>query len=139
MAKFLFFILIIIGLLLPFRVIIAANPLEGPIVPCGREGQPKCTLCHFFVMAKNIIDLLTLFIVVIAPVFIVIGAVVILTSAGSPDKADLGKQIVKSAIIGVIIALLSWAILSTLFNALVGPEVGPEKFPWPWNKPNCPV
>jgi hypothetical protein len=136
MLKYLFFILLTITFLLPFSVSAQEFAFPGfPIVPCGRTGQPDCKLCHLFVMAKNIIDWILAFIIVIAPVFILIGGIVILTAAGKPDQVALGKRMITSAIIGVAIGLLSWTILSTLFNTLVG-ETG---FPWPWNNPNCPV
>lgn len=106
--------------------------LSGPIVPCGEEGNP-CTLCHIFELARNVIQFLLEFVLVIAPVFILIGGIMILASAGTPDRVALGKRIITSAVIGVVIALGAWAILGTLFNALIG---GPG-FPWAWNEFHC--
>jgi len=128
--KFLLIFIIIIALFLPFQTL--AGFLTGPIVPCGGKDNP-CTLCHFFEMAKNIINFLFQLILVIAPVFVLIGGITILISAGRPEQVSLGKRIVTSAIIGVVIALLSWTILGMLFNALVGGE----GFPWPWNEFHC--
>jgi hypothetical protein len=147
MLKYLFFILLAITLLLPFSVSAQEFALpKFPIVPCGqRQDDPdtpdihenqKCTLCHFFVMAKNIIDLLLAFIILIAPVFIAIGGLTILLAAGKPDRIDRGKRIISSAIIGVVIALISWTVLGMLFNALVGTD---GLFPWPWYAFDCPV
>ena len=146
--RFLLISIIFIALFLPFQV------LGGPIVPCGRcckdlnadgtkcvvpcdnvplEQAHPCTLCHLFELASNVVQFLLQFALVIAPVFILIGGIMILASAGVPDRVALGKRIITSAVIGVIIALGAWAILGTLFNALIG---GPG-FPWPWNTFTC--
>ena len=128
--RFLLIFIIIIALFLPLSV--SAGFLSGPIVPCGEEGNP-CELCDFFVMAKRIIQFLFEFILVIAPVFVLVGGVIILSSAGKPEQAGMGRKIITSAIVGVIIALLAWTILGMVFNALVGGE----GFPWPWNEFRC--
>jgi len=140
MKKYLLFILIISGLVLP--IFVRASILSGPIVPCGGQGQNPCTLCDIFVMAKNIIDFLLLIIFFVATIFIVIGGIRMLTSAGSPEHVDRGKRMITAAIVGVIIALLSWILLAELFIALVGKttaeggDVG-QGFPWPWNEIQC--
>lgn len=128
--KILLYLIIIASLFLPFQV---QAFLDGPIVPCGRQGQDPCTLCHIFELARNVIQFLLEFVLVIAPVFILIGGIMILASAGTPDRVALGKRIITSAVIGVVIALGAWAILGTLFNALIG---GPG-FPWAWNEFHC--
>ncbi len=129
--KILLYLIIIASLFFPFSV--SAGFLSGPIVPCGRAGQDPCELCHLFELASNVVQFLLQFALVIAPVFILIGGIMILASAGVPDRVALGKRIITSAVIGVIIALGAWAILGTLFNALIG---GPG-FPWPWNTFTC--
>jgi len=129
--KILLYLIIIASLFLPFQV--QADFLGGPIVPCGRQGQDPCKLCHLFELANNVIQFLLQFVLVIAPVFILFGGIMILASAGVPDRVALGKRIITSAVIGVIIALGAWAILGTLFNALIG---GPG-FPLPWNTFTC--
>ena len=129
--KILLYLIIIASLFLPFQV--QADFLGGPIVPCGRAGQDPCKLCHLFELASNVVQFLVQFALVSAPVFILIGGIMILASAGSPDKVALGKRIITSAVIGVIVALGAWAILGTLFNALIGGS----GFPWPWNTFTC--
>ncbi len=129
--KILLSFIIISALLFPFSV--SDGFLSGQIVPCGRAGQDPCTLCHVFELANNVVQFLLQFALVVAPIFILFGGIMILISAGSPDKVSLGKKIITSAVIGVIIALGAWAILGTLFNALIGGS----GFPWPWNEFNC--
>ena len=123
-------ILLFIGLTLP---IIASAFLSGPIVECGRRGQAPCTLCDIFVMAKNIIKFLMDLIIVIAPIFVVIGGIIILTGGIKPDQVALGKKIITSALVGIVIALLSWVVLGTVFNTLAK-SAGGDGMPWAWNK-----
>jgi len=128
-------ILLFIGLTLPF---IASAFLSGPIVECGRKDQNPCTLCDIFVMAKNIIKFLMDLIIVIAPIFVVIGGIIILTAGIKPDQVALGKKIITSALVGIVIALLAWVVLGTLFNVLAKPA-GEDGMPWAWNKIECSV
>lgn len=148
--KLFFSILIVIGLTLPFFAL--AGNLKGPIVPCGRccnnfvgnkcvepcpgvpleQAQP-CTLCHIFLMIQNIIDFILLGIFIIAPVFIIAGGIMILVAGAKPDLVTLGKQAITYAILGLVIALVSWTVLNVLFTTLVGKQ----GFPWPWNEIRC--
>src|SRR4030043_291303 len=142
MKKSIFIILIVIGLGLPIFVW-AQGILSGPLVPCGTAINPNpCTLCDIFKVAKNIIDFLLLIIFFVATIFIVIGGIRMLTSAGSPEHVDRGKRMITAAIVGVIIALVSWILLAELFIALVGEQTAEggnveQGFPWPWNEIQC--
>jgi hypothetical protein len=77
---------------------------------------------------------------VIATIFIAVGGVITLTSAGSPDKVGQGKAMITSAIIGIIIALLSWVIINEVLIAVSGSMAGERVgkiFDWPWNQIQC--
>lgn len=127
--------LVIIVFLIPFSVRADFNPinaLKGPIVPCKND----CTLCHFFVMAKNIIEFILALIIFLAPAFIAAGGIIILTSAGKPDQASWGKRIITYALIGLVIAFAAWTIIGTVLNALVGGEKIPG-IPWAWYEFDC--
>src|SRR4030043_431574 len=144
MKKQIFIILIICGLILPFFA--SAQILRGPIVPCGRccneydqsntniclrpcpgvtppESANRCTLCDIFKLAQNIINFILAAIFVIAPIFVIAGGIMMLTSAGEPDKVSRGKKAITSAIIGLIIALLSWVIINVVLNELANSDV----------------
>lgn len=138
MFKYLFFGLVIIILFFPLQVFAQERGfLGGPIVPCGIKSDPQrshnCTLCDIFVLTKNVINFLFELILVIAPVFVLIGGGIILLSAGAPEKINLGKKVMLSTVIGIVIALVSWTALNMLFNNFIDPSVAP----WPWNNPNC--
>lgn len=132
MTKTIFIGLITFGLVIPFFAL--AGNLSGPIVPCGRTGQNPCTLCDIFVMIQMIIDFVTAGLFVLAGIFVAVGGVRILASAGSPEHVEAGKKMITYAITGIVIALLSWVILNMLFLGLFGENKG---FQGPWNKIRC--
>jgi len=111
------------------EVMVIGPPPPG-IVPCGRPGTPDCQLCHFFVLAKNIITGSLQAVAILASLFVVIGGILILTSGGSPEPMTKGKKAILFAVIGVVVALVAWVIINTVIGLLVNPDV----FPWPWNK-----
>ncbi len=142
--------LIIIVLLIPFSVRADFNPinaLKGPIVPCGQKENisrtpedetVSCTLCHFFVMAKRIIEFILALIMFLAPAFAAAGGIIILTSSGKPDQVAWGKRIITYALIGLVIAFAAWTIIGTVLNALIG---GGQirGIPWAWYEFGCSV
>jgi len=132
MKKYLFGLLMIIVIAIPLCAL--AGGLEGPLVPCGRQGQPACTLCDIFIMVQNIIDFIFVAIFILAPIYVLWGGFEILTSAGETGKVSNGKKKITAAVVGIVIALVAWTGLNMGFNALV--SVGPG-FPWPWNEVKC--
>lgn len=101
------------------------------LVPCGGEGEPFCTWCHLMQLIKNIIDFMIKIILPIAAIMIVYGGVIMMIAGGSPEKFNRGKSIVWSAIIGIVIALLAWLVLDTIFKVLTRNRIGP------WNELRC--
>lgn len=131
MFKYILFILIFFALFLPFQADAQDRGfLRGPLVQCSTD---PCGLCDIFVVARNVIGFIFELTLVIAPIFIVIGGIIMLTSAGSPDRVAFGKKVITYVIIGLIIAFASWTVLNMLFNTLIGSE----GFPWPWHTPAC--
>jgi hypothetical protein len=105
------------------------------LVPCGTSTTPPCTWCHLMLLIKNIIDLLMNIVFPLAAVMIVIGGIMIMTAGGSTERVSRGKQILTAAVIGLLIALLSWLVIDTIIKVLAtgwdGLKVGP------WNKLSC--
>lgn len=105
------------------------------LVPCG--GPPPeepCNICHIFQLLQTIIQGAMIAILAWAGMFILIGGIIILASAGSAEQASKGKKTITYAIIGIIVAFGSWMIINMIMNALVNPDVMPWKF---WNKIEC--
>jgi len=131
-SKITIFTLAIICLLaLPFIV-------NAALVPCGgHDGTPeKCQLCHFLILIRNIVDFILKAIVPLAALFVMAGGIMILVSRGG-QMAIQGKKMITYAVIGIIIALVSWTIVNTIIVALVNTD----EFPTPWNawELDCPI
>jgi hypothetical protein len=134
MKKYLFLVLIVLFFVSPFLV--QASILEGPLVQCGTTKNPNpCTLCDIFKLVQTIINFISVGLFILAPIFIVVGGLMILLAGAKPSNLETGKSIIKNAIIGVIIALLAWVVINTLFNTLVSEDK--SKFPGPWNTIQC--
>lgn len=77
--------------------------------------------------SRNIIDLITgavhlllLFAGSIAVVFVIIGGYFYITSGGNEEQAEKGKKTLVNAIIGVVIILMSNAIINVVVNTITG-------------------
>jgi hypothetical protein len=82
------------------------------LVPCGQEGKPRCELNDVFILLFNIYDFLVFYVSTpLAGLGIVIGGVILLTSAGNPGLASLAKRVIWGAIIGWLLIWCSWLII----------------------------
>ncbi|NCN94766.1 hypothetical protein GW888_00865 [Candidatus Wolfebacteria bacterium] len=104
------------------------------LVPCGTSETPACNWCYFGALASNIIDFMMYLVFPLAAVMIVVGGIFIMTSGGSSARFSKGKEIITAAVIGILIALLSWIIIDTIIQTIA---VGWKGIvPTPWNKIN---
>lgn len=129
---------LLLSLLVIFLFSTFALPANaGGLVPCGGPGEEMCTLCDFFKLGQNIINFLLEDVALpLTTVMIAVGGVTLAISGGSPKRLELGKKILTSAVIGLIVVLASWLIINTIINLLSGGEQ-PTGFPWPWNEIQC--
>lgn len=95
--------------------------INDPVCACCGD----CTLNNFISLAINLADKLLQFLGVFALLFIVVGGIIWMTSGGSADKVKKGKEIIKGAIIGLVIVLVAFTIVRMVMKAL-GPEA--EKY-----------
>ena len=136
MQKRLLFILSAFVIFLMFSAF-ALTANAGGLVPCGGPDEAQCTLCDFFRLGQNIINFLLEDVALpLTTVMIAVGGVTLAISGGSPKRLELGKKILTSAVIGVVVVLASWLIINTIINLLAGGEQ-PTGFPWPWNEIQC--
>jgi hypothetical protein len=130
---------ILIGSLFLFGLFAANLAYAGfvtePIVPCGREGQPDCTLCHLWHLASNIINFISFNLAIPAAVLLFVAAgVIFLISGGSEEKVTLAKSIFTNTVIGLVIIFTGWLLIDTLVKTLA---IG--AFSGAWNIfPSCP-
>jgi hypothetical protein len=104
----------------------------GPLVSCtgyysssvatfNNSGNlPPCTsLCDLIDTAINVIYFgMTLALFVIAPVVIVIGAIMIMLGGANPEMLAKGKKAIVGAVIGIAIVLCAYLIVNTVITVL---------------------
>lgn len=116
-----FAVLIAATVSITFGVALYALAVE-PLVPAEcRLGGSGCTLCHIAVLAINITDFLMKSIAFPAAVLLlVIGGLTLLISGASDERRTLGKKILTSTIVGLIIVMLAWLGVDTIIKVLTG-------------------
>jgi hypothetical protein len=138
MKKYIFLVLVVLFLVLPFLV--KASVLSEPLVQCGTTtNKTPCTLCDVFKLVQRIINFISYGLFILAPIFIVYGGIMILLAGAKPSNVETGKNIIKNAIIGVIIALLAWTVINEMLIVLASPKgskVG-TILGAPWNVIEC--
>lgn len=98
----------LILMLLFIPMIVGAAKIEKPIKSES-----------FTELLQAIIEWITDIAVVIAPLIIVYGGFLHITSAGDPAKSSQGKKVILYAAIGLIIALLARSLISVLEEIVV--------------------
>jgi hypothetical protein len=116
-------------ILLGLSFLFFCTRVHARLVPCGGSQDP-CTWCHFGKLIENIIDFLMYLVFPLAVLMIVIGGILIMTSGGSSSRFSKGKEMITGAIIGILIALISWMIIDTIAGGWSGFNI------IPWNKIN---
>lgn len=80
--------------------------------------KKRCNFEAFLQLIANVVDAIIKLIFIIAPILIVFGGIVILTSGGSTERISKGKDIIKGAVIGIVVALASYLIISTVVRII---------------------
>ena len=114
----------------------------GPIIPkCTgplldlATGEKMCTFCDFLTLIDNLVKFMATLAPILATIFTIWGAFLMITSGGSPARWGQGKTAITRAVVGLIIVLCAWLIVSTVFQIIVGNYQGP--LPMPWYKLGC--
>lgn len=138
-------------LLAPLAPAFAETPPEDtskflPLVTCGRNidgkpettlpGEQSCRICDIWVLSNRVINFAFFLATPILIIVLIAGGFIYLTSEGNPKKTEQAKSLLTSAIVGIVIALAAWLIVSTILKNLA--KEGNE-FMLPWDKiPTCP-
>ena len=91
--------------------------LPGLNVLFGSGLAQEKTLPYLIV---NVIQLMLLFAGIIAVLFIIVGGFWYITSAGNEEQSEKGRKALTNAIIGIIIIVMSYAIISVVQNTVGG-------------------
>jgi len=88
---------------------------KASLVPC----DTNCSINDFFTMLVNIYNFIVWQIATpLATIALIIGGAFMMISAGNPNQFNLGKTIVYSAIIGLVLVFGSWLIINTILTTL---------------------
>jgi type IV secretion system pilin len=87
------------------------NPLGNPT---GIAGSGSLTE-----LAAKIIDILLYFAGIVAVIFAIYGGYVYMTSGGNEETATKGRRIITDAIIGLVIVILAYAIITGVSNFIL--------------------
>ena len=82
---------------------------------CGKKGSGDA-----YSTIRNVLNTVYLYVGIIATIVIIIGGVFYMTSQGDPSKLAKAKNTIMYGIIGLVVVLLSFAIVSFVLNGLIG-------------------
>ncbi len=91
-----------------------------PIVQCGNEGQPPCTLCDIFETLSRVLNILIIFTFAIGGLFLVVSGILMYFGGSKPGLLAKAKSMLTSVIIGIIIVLVSYLIVFSIIHLLSG-------------------
>ena len=136
MKKFVIFFLILVAAL-AYAAAVPSYANAAGLVPCGGPGEPDCNICHFVVLFKSLFDFLVLQVTLpLATVMFILGGIYFLMSGANPQWRVNAKNIIRAAVVGILIVFFSWNIVAEVILFLAGTSQ-PAGFPWPWNDPQC--
>lgn len=110
-----------------------------PLVPCGRQGLPECSLCHIWQLVSNLINFVIFGLTPpIAAFLFVIAGITLLTAGGNESKVATAKQIFTTTVVGLAIIFCSWLVVDTAVKTIVNPSTESGRVIWAWNQfPSC--
>ena len=120
-------ILILVGVSVTFNSIQAATECKPGLIPCGRncnysktdwDETDDCTLCHFFLTAQTNIMYLGIALAGMSLLVFVIAGVMFIIGSHNPDGLTKAKSTLKTAIIGFILVLVAWIIVTSVGTAM---------------------
>jgi len=91
-------------------ITVNAALLEGCTADCNFDANAKCGICCLLQTLYKITDWIFVILISLAGLFVVIGAMTLLMSAGDSSKVSSGRNYVMYAVIGLIVGLLARAI-----------------------------
>ena len=111
-----FLFTLVCGMLVTAPVCLAAD--RDPLVPCGRssEASKACTICDLVKGIHDIIKFIVEIIAITGVVVIVVAGIFYMVSAGNTAMTSLAKSALKNTIIGVVIVLTGFVMITFIIN-----------------------
>ena len=88
----------------------ATGLFKGVTIACWKDGS--CTLCDSLVVFINVANGILRLLAIVATIFFVYGAGLMMLSQGNEDWVSKGKSAMKATIVGTIITICAWQIMS---------------------------
>jgi hypothetical protein len=99
--------------------IIPAVASAAGLIPCATTENPKpCTLCHFIVGFKNLVDYGLGLITIAAIAGLFFAGVMYIISSGDESMMTSAKGFIKSSLIGFAVVFLGWLIITVTMYVL---------------------
>lgn len=97
-----------------------------------QDGSPtQCGFCELAQSLKNATDILIMLSGPLVAGFLAWAGFMFMTATGSEERISNAKKIATSAVIGLIIVVLSWLFINTLLNVVFQANIAP------WNDIDC--
>jgi len=118
-------------LLSTFHFLLFSNRASAAgLVPCGGSGENPCNWCFFGELFSRVVDFIMKLVFPLAAVMIVVGGAMIMTAGGSSGRFEKGKEMITGAVIGILVALLSWIFIDTIISMFATGWNGIVLTPW---------
>ncbi|TSC56483.1 MAG: hypothetical protein G01um101418_310 [Parcubacteria group bacterium Gr01-1014_18] len=126
----------VFSILISVGLCVAPMPVKAQIIPTpscpsyvGGRSVPNTEygFCDFFKVGISLANVLWTLVGGIVVFMIVVGAFFWVTSAGNSSQVEKGKEIIKSAFIGLFIMLAAYQIVGFVFASLLLGSVSEEK------------
>ncbi len=108
--KLFLLIFIFSTLFFPFTSLMAAG-----VIPCGSGANDPCTICHFIVGFKNLIDWGKNILIALSITMMTIAGVIYIISSGDPEMIKRAKSLAVNTVIGFSLMLGAWLMINTTF------------------------
>lgn len=103
---------------------LANNLLAAGLVPCGGGGgESPCTYIDFFILINNVIQFAVYLAVPLGTIAIVAAGIIMVVYSNNEGKRTMAKSILMTAVIGIVLTLSAYLIISTIVQVLADPSV----------------
>ena len=121
----------------PSTVAPGGGGFVGGIVPqeCrGSSTVKNCDLCSLAQMGQNLANFLLGLTIPAAALLFAWAGILFFSSRGVPEQINRAKKIFMTVVIGFVIAIAAWTLISTVMNVLIQ---GSDFESWNWKSLNC--
>ena len=111
------FVIVFLVLIIP--VILLAQEAPTGLVTCGTADTPPCDFNSFMALINKVINFILFKMALpIAALMFAYAGFELVSSGGSTEKRGVAKSVFTNAVLGLIIAVAAWLIISTILSIL---------------------